>query len=183
MFISISCQAKILISVFNILFLLQLYVKRHKWLTTLLCSLLASLPSSSWSHRVIWSLTLKVSSLIILKLLQRCQKRCLSQVPQWLLSVSWTIHILYSIDWAEFSFSPAGYSSEAQSSVCSGSLDAAVYQNIKGTKMHNLMTMPRTLALCYLALLWVREAVTLADLLRFERTNTAQHKLAIFFKY
>lgn len=49
--------------------------------------------------------------------------------------------------------------------------------------MHNLMTMPRTLALCYLALLWVREAVTLADLLRFERTNTAQHKLAIFFKY
>ncbi|XP_026146764.1 TATA box-binding protein-associated factor RNA polymerase I subunit B [Carassius auratus] len=62
--------------------------------------------------------------------------------------------------------SVSGYSSEAQSSVCSGSLDAVVYQNIKGTKMHNLMTMPRTLALCYLALLWVREAVTLADLLR-----------------
>ncbi|XP_016348796.1 TATA box-binding protein-associated factor RNA polymerase I subunit B [Sinocyclocheilus anshuiensis] len=62
--------------------------------------------------------------------------------------------------------SVSGYSSEAPSSVCSGSLDAVVYQNMKGTRMHNLMTMPRTLALCYLALLWVREAITLADLLR-----------------
>ncbi|KAA0708562.1 RNA polymerase I subunit B [Triplophysa tibetana] len=46
----------------------------------------------------------------------------------------------------------------------SGSLDASLY--LKGKKSCNLMTMPRTLALCYLALLWVREAITLADLLR-----------------
>ncbi|XP_056620620.1 TATA box-binding protein-associated factor RNA polymerase I subunit B-like [Triplophysa dalaica] len=46
----------------------------------------------------------------------------------------------------------------------SGSLDAALY--VKGRKSRNVMTMPRTLALCYLALLWVREAITLADLLR-----------------
>ncbi|KAI7799566.1 TATA box-binding protein-associated factor RNA polymerase I subunit B-like isoform X2 [Triplophysa rosa] len=46
----------------------------------------------------------------------------------------------------------------------SGSLDASLY--VKGRKSRNVMTMPRTLALCYLALLWVREAITLADLLR-----------------
>ncbi len=129
------------------------------------------MPLRSWGHRVIRSLALKASRRVTPKLLQRCQKRFQSRVQKWLLSVSWHIYILYTIDWAELSFSAAGYSSEAQSSLCSGSLDAVVYQNMRGTKMHNLMTMPRTLALCYLALLWVREAITLADLLRFGRTN------------
>ncbi|XP_043076450.1 TATA box-binding protein-associated factor RNA polymerase I subunit B [Puntigrus tetrazona] len=59
--------------------------------------------------------------------------------------------------------SASGY---AQSSVCSGSMDAVVDKSMRGKKIRNLMTMPRTLALCYLALLWVREAITLADLLR-----------------
>ncbi|XP_051731282.1 TATA box-binding protein-associated factor RNA polymerase I subunit B isoform X2 [Ctenopharyngodon idella] len=50
----------------------------------------------------------------------------------------------------------SGYTSEEQSS-----LDSALYQH-----SYPLMTMPRTLALCHLALLWVREAITLTDLLR-----------------
>ncbi|XP_017311573.1 TATA box-binding protein-associated factor RNA polymerase I subunit B isoform X3 [Ictalurus punctatus] len=60
--------------------------------------------------------------------------------------------------------SVSGYSSDGRSSVCSGSMDAECYFGQKDRK--NLMTMPRTLAFCYLALLWVREAITLADLLR-----------------
>ncbi|XP_056620480.1 TATA box-binding protein-associated factor RNA polymerase I subunit B-like [Triplophysa dalaica] len=48
----------------------------------------------------------------------------------------------------------------------SGSLDALAYIKRIDCKTLNVMTMPRTLALCYLALLWVREAITLADLLR-----------------
>ncbi|KAL0164681.1 hypothetical protein M9458_040434, partial [Cirrhinus mrigala] len=58
---------------------------------------------------------------------------------------------------------------EVQSSVISeGSLDVVAYHQMKGGKERNrFMSMPRTLALCYLALLWVREAITLADLLRF----------------
>ncbi|XP_053469894.1 TATA box-binding protein-associated factor RNA polymerase I subunit B isoform X1 [Ictalurus furcatus] len=60
--------------------------------------------------------------------------------------------------------SVSGYSSDGRSSVCSGSVDAECYFGQKDRK--NLMTMPRTLAFCYLALLWVREAITLADLLR-----------------
>ncbi|XP_057208832.1 TATA box-binding protein-associated factor RNA polymerase I subunit B-like isoform X1 [Triplophysa rosa] len=48
----------------------------------------------------------------------------------------------------------------------SGSLDALSYSHRVDRKTYNVMTMPRTLALCYLALLWVREAITLADLLR-----------------
>ncbi|KAK9956551.1 hypothetical protein ABG768_014277 [Culter alburnus] len=50
----------------------------------------------------------------------------------------------------------SGYTSEGQSS-----LESALYRH-----SFPLMTMPRTLALCHLALLWVREAITLTDLLR-----------------
>uniref|UniRef100_A0A4W4F8I4 TATA box-binding protein-associated factor RNA polymerase I subunit B n=1 Tax=Electrophorus electricus TaxID=8005 RepID=A0A4W4F8I4_ELEEL len=56
--------------------------------------------------------------------------------------------------------------SDGKLSVCSGSLDAAYYSFAKESKSRHLMTMPRTLALCHLALLWMREAITLADLLR-----------------
>ncbi|TSK57986.1 TATA box-binding protein-associated factor RNA polymerase I subunit B [Bagarius yarrelli] len=58
----------------------------------------------------------------------------------------------------------SGYSSDGRSSMCSGSADAEQYHRKNGRK--ELMSMPRTLAFCHLALLWVREAVTLADLLR-----------------
>ncbi|XP_060773828.1 TATA box-binding protein-associated factor RNA polymerase I subunit B [Neoarius graeffei] len=58
----------------------------------------------------------------------------------------------------------SGYASDGRSSVCSGSMDAECYFRPKESK--NLMSMPRTLAFCHLALLWVREAITLADLLR-----------------
>ncbi|KAF6106579.1 TATA-box binding protein associated factor, RNA polymerase I subunit B [Phyllostomus discolor] len=51
------------------------------------------------------------------------------------------------------------------SSVCSGSLDGVEYslRKAKGTVK---MTVPGTLALCSLSLLWQREAITLSDLLR-----------------
>ncbi|XP_017537718.1 TATA box-binding protein-associated factor RNA polymerase I subunit B [Pygocentrus nattereri] len=58
------------------------------------------------------------------------------------------------------------YSSDGKSSVCSGSLDAAYYFDGKERRSRHLMSMPRTLALCHLALLWLREAITLTDLLR-----------------
>ncbi|XP_063099645.1 TATA box-binding protein-associated factor RNA polymerase I subunit B-like isoform X3 [Cavia porcellus] len=51
-------------------------------------------------------------------------------------------------------------------SVCSGSLDGVEYSERKEKGVVK-MTVPRTLALCYLSLLWQREAVTLSDLLRF----------------
>ncbi|KAJ8356133.1 hypothetical protein SKAU_G00189270 [Synaphobranchus kaupii] len=63
--------------------------------------------------------------------------------------------------------STSGWSSGGASSVCSGSLDASFYSSAHTRKTLTLMTMPMTLAFCHLALLWVREAVTLADLLRF----------------
>ncbi|XP_067273641.1 TATA box-binding protein-associated factor RNA polymerase I subunit B isoform X2 [Pseudorasbora parva] len=50
----------------------------------------------------------------------------------------------------------SGVSTDMPSSLCS-----EAYQH-----SYTLMNMPRTLALCYLSLLWVREAITLADLLR-----------------
>ncbi|XP_073672500.1 TATA box-binding protein-associated factor RNA polymerase I subunit B [Garra rufa] len=61
--------------------------------------------------------------------------------------------------------SVSGYSSDVQSELSS---DIAAYQKMKGKNAtpKSFMTMPRTLALCYLALLWVREAITLCDLLR-----------------
>ncbi|XP_046877452.1 TATA box-binding protein-associated factor RNA polymerase I subunit B isoform X4 [Hypomesus transpacificus] len=51
-------------------------------------------------------------------------------------------------------------------SVTSGSADASFYLTPRQRKSQRMMSMPKTLALCYLALLWAREAITLADLLR-----------------
>ncbi|XP_076849261.1 TATA box-binding protein-associated factor RNA polymerase I subunit B [Brachyhypopomus gauderio] len=59
----------------------------------------------------------------------------------------------------------SGYSSDARLSVCSGSLDAEYY-SAKERKGCHLMTMPRTLAMCHIALIWLQEAITLSDLLR-----------------
>ncbi|XP_043935144.1 TATA box-binding protein-associated factor RNA polymerase I subunit B isoform X2 [Protopterus annectens] len=49
-------------------------------------------------------------------------------------------------------------------SVCSGSVDGVSYYN---GDYQLLMTMPMTLSLCYMALLWLRESITVVDLLRF----------------
>ncbi|XP_010881014.2 TATA box-binding protein-associated factor RNA polymerase I subunit B [Esox lucius] len=58
-------------------------------------------------------------------------------------------------------------SGDEVSSVCSGSKDAVCYLTPRQRRNQKLMSMPKTLALCHLALLWSREAITLADLLRF----------------
>uniref|UniRef100_A0A2K6FP12 TATA box-binding protein-associated factor RNA polymerase I subunit B n=1 Tax=Propithecus coquereli TaxID=379532 RepID=A0A2K6FP12_PROCO len=65
-----------------------------------------------------------------------------------------------------FPISSRAAQSEMASSVCSGSLDGVEYsqRKEKGTVK---MSVPRTLALCYLSLLWQRETITLSDLLRF----------------
>ncbi|XP_077166637.1 TATA box-binding protein-associated factor RNA polymerase I subunit B [Paroedura picta] len=47
----------------------------------------------------------------------------------------------------------------------SGSVDGSAYLRNK-RKGHVTMTMPMTLAFCYMALLWLRESITLSDLLR-----------------
>ncbi|NXG41269.1 TAF1B polymerase, partial [Psilopogon haemacephalus] len=52
------------------------------------------------------------------------------------------------------------------STACSGSVDASMY--LRDSSGHKLrMTMPMTLSFCYMALLWLREPITLSDLLRF----------------
>ncbi|XP_023367576.1 TATA box-binding protein-associated factor RNA polymerase I subunit B [Otolemur garnettii] len=51
-------------------------------------------------------------------------------------------------------------------SVCSGSIDGVEYSQRKEKGIVK-MTVPKTLALCYLSLLWQRETMTLSDLLRF----------------
>ncbi|XP_074437921.1 TATA box-binding protein-associated factor RNA polymerase I subunit B isoform X3 [Larus michahellis] len=51
-------------------------------------------------------------------------------------------------------------------SVCSGSVDGSLYL-MKNRKEKLRMTMPMTLSFCYMALLWLREPMTLSDLLRF----------------
>ncbi|XP_029451711.1 TATA box-binding protein-associated factor RNA polymerase I subunit B isoform X3 [Rhinatrema bivittatum] len=50
--------------------------------------------------------------------------------------------------------------------VCSGSVDGGSYLH-ENQKERLLMSMPMTLAFCYMALLWWRESITLVDLLRF----------------
>ncbi|KAM6954371.1 TATA box-binding protein-associated factor RNA polymerase I subunit B [Aplochiton taeniatus] len=65
-------------------------------------------------------------------------------------------------DWT----SASGHSTDGHSSVCSGSLDAGSYLSPHTRRTGKLMSMQKTLALCYLGLLWAREALTLADLLR-----------------
>nr|XP_021149194.1 TATA box-binding protein-associated factor RNA polymerase I subunit B isoform X1 [Columba livia] len=54
----------------------------------------------------------------------------------------------------------------ASTSVCSGSVDGSLYF-MKNQKEKLRMTMPMTLSFCYMALLWLREPMTLSDLLRF----------------
>ncbi|XP_014060329.2 TATA box-binding protein-associated factor RNA polymerase I subunit B isoform X1 [Salmo salar] len=70
-------------------------------------------------------------------------------------------------DWASGGGSVSDYTSDGASSVCSGSIDAVSYLTPRQRRSQGLMSMPKTLALCHLALLWAREAITLADLLRF----------------
>ncbi|XP_038628757.1 TATA box-binding protein-associated factor RNA polymerase I subunit B [Tachyglossus aculeatus] len=50
-------------------------------------------------------------------------------------------------------------------SICSGSVDGIYYSRRKGKAMVK-MTLPMTLAFCYMSLLWQRETITLSDLLR-----------------
>ncbi|XP_066573374.1 TATA box-binding protein-associated factor RNA polymerase I subunit B isoform X2 [Amia ocellicauda] len=61
--------------------------------------------------------------------------------------------------------SPGSVVSVSVASVCSGSLDGGLY-SIRKRREKTLMSMPMTLAFCYLSLLWLREPVTLAELLR-----------------
>uniref|UniRef100_UPI00398E3D1F TATA box-binding protein-associated factor RNA polymerase I subunit B isoform X2 n=1 Tax=Pristiophorus japonicus TaxID=55135 RepID=UPI00398E3D1F len=57
-------------------------------------------------------------------------------------------------------------SEDEATSIRSGSIDGRLY--LRGAcRKGLLMSMPMTLAFCYLALLWLRESITLADLLRF----------------
>lgn len=52
------------------------------------------------------------------------------------------------------------------SSILSGSVDGSLHVRAAHSK-RLLMSMPMTLAFCYLALLWLRESITLSDLLQF----------------
>uniref|UniRef100_A0A2K6AIS8 TATA box-binding protein-associated factor RNA polymerase I subunit B n=1 Tax=Mandrillus leucophaeus TaxID=9568 RepID=A0A2K6AIS8_MANLE len=61
---------------------------------------------------------------------------------------------------------PISKASHSETSVCSGSLDGVEYSQRKEKGIVK-MTVPQTLAFCYLSLLWQREAITLSDLLRF----------------
>ncbi|XP_021517255.1 TATA box-binding protein-associated factor RNA polymerase I subunit B isoform X1 [Meriones unguiculatus] len=61
---------------------------------------------------------------------------------------------------------PATKGSPKSAYVCSGSVDGVEYSEWKEKGIVK-MTVPRTLALCYLSLLWQRETITLSDLLRF----------------
>ncbi|XP_063771504.1 TATA box-binding protein-associated factor RNA polymerase I subunit B isoform X2 [Pseudophryne corroboree] len=56
--------------------------------------------------------------------------------------------------------------SESSWSVHSGSVDGRLYKRVKKKKRDWKMSMPMTLAFCYLSLLWVRASITLSDLLR-----------------
>ncbi|XP_019110221.2 TATA box-binding protein-associated factor RNA polymerase I subunit B isoform X2 [Larimichthys crocea] len=49
---------------------------------------------------------------------------------------------------------------------CSGSSDAVSYLTAQQLRSSSLMTMRKTLALIHIALVWIREALTLSDLLR-----------------
>ncbi|KAM4633056.1 TATA box-binding protein-associated factor RNA polymerase I subunit B [Polymixia lowei] len=64
--------------------------------------------------------------------------------------------------------SQTGTSNEGLS-VCSGSENASCYLTPGRRRNKGLMSMTKTLALLHLALLWTREALTLADLLRLVR--------------
>lgn len=61
---------------------------------------------------------------------------------------------------------PVTTGSPKSASVCSGSVDGVEYSERKEKGLVK-MTVPRTLALCSLSLLWQRETITVSDLLRF----------------
>lgn len=61
-----------------------------------------------------------------------------------------------------YHFFPAG------KSTWSGSVDGSSYL-LRKKKDKLRMSMPMTLAFCYLALLWLRESITLSDLLRYKQ--------------
>nr|F1R3W0.1 RecName: Full=TATA box-binding protein-associated factor RNA polymerase I subunit B; AltName: Full=RNA polymerase I-specific TBP-associated factor 63 kDa; Short=TAFI63; AltName: Full=TATA box-binding protein-associated factor 1B; Short=TBP-associated factor 1B [Danio rerio] len=71
----------------------------------------------------------------------------------------------YSEASSDTEMSVSGISVDGRSAVSSESLHSIPQKGRRG-RVSNLMSMPRTLAMCYLALLWVREAITLTDLLR-----------------
>ncbi|XP_062981222.1 TATA box-binding protein-associated factor RNA polymerase I subunit B isoform X2 [Elgaria multicarinata webbii] len=66
---------------------------------------------------------------------------------------------------SESSFGGVSSSKTSGRSVWSGSVDGRLYLT-KWKKGDIRMSMPMTLAFCYLALLWLRESMTLSDLLR-----------------
>ncbi|KAH0518535.1 Grainyhead-like protein 1-like protein [Microtus ochrogaster] len=61
--------------------------------------------------------------------------------------------------------------------VCSGSVDGVEYSEWKEKGVLK-MTVPRTLALCSLSLLWQRETITLSDLLRFVEEDRIPYRNA-----
>ncbi|ERE68385.1 TATA box-binding protein-associated factor RNA polymerase I subunit B [Cricetulus griseus] len=65
-----------------------------------------------------------------------------------------------------FAWNRAQSAENEAADVCSGSVDGVEYSEWKEKGVLK-MTVPRTLALCYLSLLWQRETITLSDLLRF----------------
>ncbi|NXY46337.1 TAF1B polymerase, partial [Ceuthmochares aereus] len=64
------------------------------------------------------------------------------------------------------SFASSASKVSESTSVCSGSVDGSLYL-MKNQKGKLRMTMPMTLSFCYMALLWLREPMTLSELLRF----------------
>ncbi|XP_067097884.1 TATA box-binding protein-associated factor RNA polymerase I subunit B [Osmerus mordax] len=77
----------------------------------------------------------------------------------------WSVSETEELGWSSGAGSAAENLSDGLS-VTSGSVDASFYLTPHQRKSPRMMSMPKTLALCYLALLWAREAFTLADLLR-----------------
>ncbi|XP_054557369.1 TATA box-binding protein-associated factor RNA polymerase I subunit B isoform X2 [Talpa occidentalis] len=63
-------------------------------------------------------------------------------------------------------FPSIGASHSETASICSGSLDGVEYSHRKEKGVVK-MSVPGTLAFCFLSLLWQRETMTLSDLLRF----------------
>ncbi|XP_004609472.2 TATA box-binding protein-associated factor RNA polymerase I subunit B isoform X2 [Sorex araneus] len=71
-----------------------------------------------------------------------------------------------SDDYSQQPFPTMRASQADTAAICSGSLDGVEYSQQKEKGIMK-MTVPKTLAFCYLSLLWQRETITLSDLLRF----------------
>ncbi|NXN14697.1 TAF1B polymerase, partial [Indicator maculatus] len=67
---------------------------------------------------------------------------------------------------SDCSFASSATRLSGSTSACSGSVDGSLYLREKPREKLR-MTMPMTLSFCYMALLWLREPLTLSDLLRF----------------